>query len=180
MSTNDQAAISPSALAGSNGGGGSGAQPPRTPAPKPGGSGGQAASHGLFSIYKPGQGYWTRMLTAIGAGTVILSGVAWLWSELERMGDNARYWQMGMAVGIIAVFGGLLFHLLNKPRFADFLIATEAEMKKVNWPSRREVVGATIVVILGTLFIALLLFGIDIAFGWLFLKLGILEAGGAA
>lgn len=146
---------------------------------------GRPAAHdehkrGLFSIYKPGQGYWTRTLTAVGAGTLVLSGVAWLWNEMTRIPENTIYWQSGMAVSIIAVFGVFLFYLLNKPRVADFMIATELEMKKVNWPSRREIIGATIVVIGGTIFIALILFAIDVLFGWLFLEIGILEAGADA
>ena len=28
--------------------------------------------HGFFSLYKRGQGYWTRLGTALGAGAVIL------------------------------------------------------------------------------------------------------------
>lgn len=141
------------------------------------GSSGDAPRRGLFSLYKPGQGYWTRMLSGIGAGTVVLAGVAWAWAHMARIRENTVYWQSGMAVAVIAIFGALIFYLLNKPRIADFMIATEAEMKKVNWPSRREIIGATIVVILGTAIIALMLFAIDIGFGWLFIELGVLEGG---
>jgi len=28
----------------------------------------------FFSVYKPGQGYWTRVLTATGAGILVLAG----------------------------------------------------------------------------------------------------------
>ncbi len=34
----------------------------------------------------------------------------------------------------------LCFRLVNMPRFADFLIAVEAEMNKVSWPTRPRVV----------------------------------------
>lgn len=135
---------------------------------------------GWFSIYKPGQGYWTRTITAIGAGTLVLWGVGWLAQQLKVIPEDTIYYQAGAAVVIIVFFAALLFYLLNKPNIAEFMIATEAEMKKVNWPSRREIIGATAVVILGTIFIALLLLVVDLAFGWLFLKIGILEAGSAA
>lgn len=138
--------------------------------------GGAAPSHRMFRLYKPGQGYWTRVLSGIGGGTLVLAGAAWAWGKLERVQENTAYWQAGVAAGIIAVFGAVIFVLLNRPRIADFMIATEVEMKKVNWPSRREIVGSTIVVIVGTLLIALLLFGIDIGFGALFMKIGILES----
>ena len=82
-----------------------------------------------------------------------------------------------MAVTVIAFFGALLFYLLNKPRIVDFMIATEIEMKKVHWPNRREIIGSTLVVIYGTVFIGALLFLIDIWFGWLFVAIGILEGG---
>lgn len=132
----------------------------------------------MFAIYKPGQGYYTRMFSAVGAATLVLTGVAWLWGELQRVESNTIYWQAGVAVAVIAVFGSLLFYIFNKPRVADFMIATEAEMKKVNWPSKREIVGATVVVIVGTLLLAALLFAIDVFFGWAFLEIGILESGG--
>lgn len=130
-----------------------------------------------LAIYKPGQGYYTRTLTAAGAGTLVLAGVAWLWDQLSQL-PNPTYYQAGMAVGVIAFFAGLLYWLLNKPRVADFMIATEAEMKKVNWPTRREIVGSTWVVICGTFLIAALLFVIDLFFGWVFLVTGVLQPQG--
>ena len=36
-----------------------------------------------MAIYKPGQGYWTRVMTAVGAGVLVLAGAAWLWAEIE-------------------------------------------------------------------------------------------------
>ena len=90
-------------------------------------------------IYKPGQGYWTRVLSAIGAGTLVLAGAAWLWSFiLPRYVDreNLIYIQSGVAVSVIVGFGLLIYFLLNKPNIVDFMIAVEAEMKKVNWPSQ--------------------------------------------
>jgi preprotein translocase SecE subunit len=43
----------------------------------------------------------------------------------------------------------------------DLLIDTEQEMKKVSWPSRKEVQSATLVVVLVTVTMAMLLFGFD-------------------
>ncbi len=128
-------------------------------------------------IYKPGQGYWTRVLSAIGAGTLVLAGAAWLWSFIlpRYVGrENLIYVQSGVVVTVILGFGLLIYFLLNKPRIVDFMIAVEAEMKKVNWPSRKEIIGSTWVVICGTLLLALLLFLINIAFGWVFTEINIL------
>jgi preprotein translocase subunit SecE len=115
------------------------------------------------------------MLTAIGAGTIVLAGVAWLWGKMSVIQSNPLYWQAGMAVAMIAVFGALLFWVLNKPNVVDFMIATEAEMRKVNWPSRREIIGSTVVVISGTLMLALLLWLINLGLGSLFLWMNVLE-----
>jgi len=115
-------------------------------------------------IYKPGQGYWTRMMSAIGAGVLILAGVGWMWNELSVIADTQTRGiaQTVMAIVVVVGGGGLLYWLLNKPNIADFMISTEAEMKKVNWPTRRELMGSTWIVIGGTVFMALLIFVIDI------------------
>jgi preprotein translocase subunit SecE len=65
--------------------------------------------------------------------------------------------------------------MMNKPNNADFLIATDSEMKKVNWTSRRELFGSTKVVIIFMFLIAFLLFAFDIIFGYLFYFLDVLK-----
>jgi preprotein translocase SecE subunit len=94
-----------------------------------------------------------------------------------RFNDILIYAQAGGAVALIAITGGLLWYLLNKPRIADFLIATEIEMRKVSWPSRREVIGSTWIVICGTLMMVGLLFFVNLGFTWFFQKIGILAGG---
>ena len=129
-----------------------------------------------WSIYKPGQGYYTRMLSAIGAGTLVLCGVAWIWGKMDPMASETRiFWQAGMATLVITIFGAFLYWLFNKPSVAEFMIATEAEMKKVNWPSRREIVGSTAVVITGTVFFALFILLFDVLFSLLFRTMGVLQ-----
>ena len=46
----------------------------------------------------------------------------------------------------------------------EFFRDTTGEMKKVTWPTRNEVVGTTIVVIVSTLVFALFLWGCDVVF----------------
>lgn len=128
-------------------------------------------------IRKPGEGYWTRLLSAIGAGMLILSGAAWVWTELSVISDErtAAWAQSIAAVVVIVGLGGLAYWLMNKANVVEFFIATEAEMRKVNWPSRQEIVGSTWVVILGTFFLVALLYIIDLVLIFLFSEIGILQ-----
>jgi preprotein translocase subunit SecE len=70
----------------------------------------------------------------------------------------------------------LMGWMVNRQRVADFLIATEGEMKKVSWSSRKEVIGSTKVVIVTTLIMAAVLFVVDIVFQLFFKSIGILGA----
>ena len=51
-------------------------------------------------------------------------------------------------------------------RFANFLRDVRAELKKVTWPSKNEVVNTTIVVIAATIFFGFYLFFMDVIFSW--------------
>jgi len=228
----------------------------------------------MLSIYKPDQGYWTRLLSALGFGALIAWGAMWLWEELGaydvpdvghrmvlstpapeiQMGDmvdlysDARpperigvasvklsesetslvldsfdftpdaeaegitetavamlapqgadrtiepqlfhditqrqgidafepiYLQGGVAIGVIVLGALLVLYLcyVNR-RTVEFLIATEGEMKKVNWSSRREVLGSTWVVIGISIIIAAILLTADIAFSSFFQAIDLLE-----
>lgn len=56
---------------------------------------------------------------------------------------------------------------VNVPTFADFLIATEAEMNKVSWTPWKKLVQDTIVVLVTTALLTAFLLVIDIFWGWL-------------
>jgi preprotein translocase SecE subunit len=135
-----------------------------------------------LAIYKPNQGYWTRVMSAIGLTVIVLMGVNWLWGLLATVrlpNVEPVYVQAGAVFLVIAVFGALGYYLIGtKPRVVEFLIATEGEMKKVNWSNRREIMGSTWVVIGVTVFLAILCFGFDSGYGWLFQQIGVLETGG--
>lgn len=60
----------------------------------------------------------------------------------------ARWVQVGVPAALFIVGAVFILYLVNKPKFADFLIATEGEMKKVSWSSRSELIGSTTIVIL--------------------------------
>jgi preprotein translocase SecE subunit len=59
----------------------------------------------------------------------------------------------------------LAFRVVNLPVFADFLIATEAELNKVSWPTRRSVVQDTIVVLTTVFMLTVFLFLVDLGWG---------------
>ncbi len=143
---------------------------------------------GLFHLYKPGQGYWTRMGTA-GASVLFVVFVGrFIYQslnvmvlarepELRTLGREYPWLVIGVSVGFILGSAFLLWWYQNKPRIVDFLIATETEMKKVNWTSRRELIGSTKVVILFMFLIAIALFVYDILFSFLFNLVGVLKYG---
>lgn len=86
------------------------------------------------------------------------------------------YLQGGAAGGVILLGAVLLywFHASGR-NSTEFLIATDNEMKKVNWSSPREIRGSTIVVIVATFLIAGILFVIDTIFSTFFGWIGVLE-----
>ena len=51
-------------------------------------------------------------------------------------------------------------------RFWTFLKDAKAELKKVTWPSRKEVTSTTLVVIVATVFFGFFLFFMDVIFSW--------------
>ena len=61
-------------------------------------------------------------------------------------------------------------------RTGEFLTEVRNEMKRVTWPSQREVYATTIVVILTSVFFGLYLFSVDMllnnAVGWIFNRFG--------
>ncbi len=79
-----------------------------------------------------------------------------------------------LVVALAVIIGlGLLAYwaLARNRRVCDFLIATEGEMKKVNWSSRQEIVVSTVVVIAVVVITAVLLgaadFFLQLSISWL-------------
>jgi preprotein translocase SecE subunit len=62
---------------------------------------------------------------------------------------------------IIVVAGWFSWRVVNQPVFADFLIATEAELNKVSWTTRRKLFQDTIVVLTTLILMSIFLFGMD-------------------
>jgi preprotein translocase SecE subunit len=68
---------------------------------------------------------------------------------------------------LIAATIWFAWRAVNYPTFGDFLIATEAEINKVSWASRKALVRDTIVVLTALLLLTLFLFVVDMFWGWL-------------
>lgn len=226
-------------------------------------------------VYKPGQGYWVRVLTAIFAGVLVLTGATWAWAQATRYRPPTPTWNVGLvtiegsltpgvqvdiynlgddgpvlagtatvdnfttgdartgdvvlsniqmigenalvsanqivvedivgiesafsaqirdnsAIGIpafeviyvqaavagtIMLVGAVLVFIFvgSKRRSVDFLIATDGEMKKVNWSTRKEVQGSTVVVVVASMLLAFSIFVIDYGFGAFFKLIGVLQ-----
>jgi preprotein translocase SecE subunit len=138
-------------------------------------------SRGFFDIYKPGQGYYTRIWSGVSYGVLVCWLAFFLYEKLELVGTGAttKYVQVGVAVGIIITLGLLGYWLLAlNRRVCDFLIATEGEMKKVNWTSRKEIIGSTKVVVFVVVALSVILFVVDMFFIVFFHGIGILKGGG--
>lgn len=118
-------------------------------------------------LYKKTQGRIARQITFFALAIVFIIA-AW------RMTLETSI--AGMFTGAEFAFGGVVlvlglwcsFRLVNMPRFADFLIAVEAEMNKVSWPTRQELIRSSIVVIFIIFFMAALLYGFDLIWEQLF------------
>lgn len=121
-------------------------------------------------LYKPSQGRITRQATC-GVFWVVFALAAW--RAYDTM-YGAKNWQYIAPLAILTIGFWAAYRIVNYPRFADFLIAVEAEMNKVSWPSRGELVRSSIVVIFVIFSLAIILFGFDLFWRGLFQFCGIL------
>jgi preprotein translocase subunit SecE len=127
-----------------------------------------------MEIYKRGQGKYTRITTFVGVMLLVAIGAVRLSEELTtlQLSPPVRY---GLATALVVVAAIGMFWIVNRPRSADFMIATEGEMKKVSWSSRKEVVGSTKVVIITTLILTAILFAVDLLFVQVFRWVRVLQ-----
>lgn len=157
----------------------------------------QALLNDVFSseLYKRNQGKRARQLTAAAIGAFSFWGlmvmaermkasamdetpwVQWLAHTIrltpDALADLIAY---GLPFLLMFAAGWGVFRLVNYPRFADFLIATEAEMAKVSWASKQELIRSTIVVLSSMLLLAVFLFVVDWAWVNLMQLIGVLRS----
>ena len=152
-----------------------------------------ADDQGWFSLfgYKPAQGLKARRYTLIGLVLIGWTGIyslmnhtllsgSWVWhlpftgtpggpntaetrTALVLLTD-IRY-TIPLLLGAAVLW--LAWRAVNVPPFADFLIATEVEMNKVSWSSRKRLVQDTIVVLIFVILMTLFLMIVDFFWGWL-------------
>jgi preprotein translocase subunit SecE len=126
------------------------------------------------SLYKRNQGRVARQATFAAVALIMGTG-AWRLSQIVTAmasGDASGAVDLGVVrfvvpAAMIAAAAWIAFRIVNIPRFAEFLIAVEAEMAKVSWPTGHEVFRSSVVVIFLIFFLAALLAGFD--FFWWFL-----------
>ena len=128
------------------------------------------------AVHKKGQGFWTRLGTGAAAFGLILLSANFAYRQLVGPLRNQPVVLWLIVGGIIAIGAAVAWYFMNRPTSADFLIATDSEMKKVNWTTQQELIGSTKVVILFMFAIAALLFVTDIVFGYLFYFIDVLRS----
>lgn len=72
---------------------------------------------------------------------------------------------------VLALAAWICYRLVNMPSVADFLIAVEAEMNKVSWPTRHELIRASLVVLITMFVLTVVLFGFDLLWNFVFTRL---------
>lgn len=144
-----------------------------TPAKQPA-AGNRSEGAPLLMVIKPAQGQYVRWGTVGGAGLISLAGAIYMHSQLTVF--NAEWVQTVIPVVLFVAMAVVVYWIVGRNRTAvDFMIATEGEMKKVNWSTKREIIGSTKVVIFTLLALALVLFVVDILFMLIFSSIGVLQ-----
>ncbi|MHC4744573.1 MAG: preprotein translocase subunit SecE [Planctomycetota bacterium] len=130
-----------------------------------------------LAIYKRGQGKYTRLCSAFACAIIVGAGCWRLYHKLTvwltGIPVNTKMWVERMVpVGLFGLFALFIFWFVNRASVADFMIASEGEMKKVSWSSKQEIIVSTTIVIVVVILTALLLGATDLTFNmffkWLF------------
>jgi preprotein translocase SecE subunit len=132
--------------------------------------------------YKPEQGNFARTTTLLLLGSLLVFGCHSLYYWLLSFrGTDASpgFMVRDLSGGPVPVLGipltpalataslvglaGLyvLYRLINRPKVADMLIESETEMRKCTWPSPRETVTSSVVILVVMLFFTAVLAGMD-------------------
>jgi preprotein translocase subunit SecE len=124
-------------------------------------------------LYKRSQGRMIRQVTFASLAVGVLLGAWRLGVYLLDYGQTVQY----LVPALLALAGlWISYRVVNLPRFADFLIAVEAEVNKVSWPSRGELIRSTVVVLITIFALAAILFFYDLLWSQLLRLLGVTGA----
>ena len=137
----------------------------------------------FLEFYKKGQGSLGRLL-ALGSCFALLAwGGYRLWIELQGSPTLAEDLlvvpHLGLEIDLALLISlvvtiastALVTWVLNRPRMVDLLIETEAEMKKVSWPSRQEAWNSSIIVVVTVIVMMSLLFVYDLVLNFVMNRL---------
>jgi preprotein translocase SecE subunit len=136
------------------------------------------------TTYKKNQGQRVRRGTMLGI--IVLAGCG-IYTMLahDTLRAASRNWQVllpftggkslvllpqvqfSVPILLAAVSVWFAYRVVHFPVFADFLIATEAELNKVSWTTRKRLVQDTIVVLTTVFLFTLFLFLVDLAWYWI-------------
>ncbi len=136
---------------------------------------------GWFSAaaYKRSQGQRVRRGTILGILILAATGIWTLinrdtlhaasegWTVLLPFSDGRTvtllpHLQFTLPILLAAFAMWVAYRIVNFPPFADFLIATEAELNKVSWTTRRRLIQDTIVVLATMVLMTVFLFTVDV------------------
>ena len=120
--------------------------------------------------YKPSQGRTVRMVTAATFGVIVALSS---WRLQQTLSTSAPMAQWALSGLLLAIGLWITYRVVNIPKFAEFLIAVEAEMSKVSWPTRTELIRSSAVVIIFIISLAAILFAFDLIWKFVFQALGV-------
>jgi preprotein translocase subunit SecE len=83
-----------------------------------------------YDLYKRTQGRMVRQITCLVIWVTFALGA---WRMYSLMADPVFKYVLPFVLLVAGLWIG--YRAVNLPTFADFLIAVEAEMNKVSWPS---------------------------------------------
>jgi preprotein translocase SecE subunit len=149
---------------------------------------------GWFSFvpYKKSQGMRVRRGTILGILGLVGCGIYTMLAH-RTLESGPQNWQVPIPfaaghswivlpdvrftvpilLGAIAIWGA--YRIVSFPAFADFLIATEAELNKVSWSPWSKLKQDTVVVLVTVLLLTLFLFVVDQGWAWLLTRVGIVQ-----
>jgi len=121
-------------------------------------------------LYKRNQGRITRQVTFAAIAITVLLGC---WQLHQSAAANDLVMRVGVPGGLLLLGLWIAYRVVNLPVFSDFLISVEAEMSKVSWPTKTELVRGSMVVLITILFLAGFLAMFDFLWAMVFKYLGI-------
>jgi len=125
-------------------------------------------------VYKATQGRLVRQVTlAVLLAAVVLG--SYQFSEAYLL-DASRLVKLGVPVLLFVLGSWSVYRLIHWPRFADFLVAVQGELDKVNWSTWEYLIRATGVVLVTMVIASAFLWMCDFAWVNLFEFIGFLRA----